>query len=416
MRILVLSQYYAPEPIPKPVDLAVALARRGHDVTVLTGFPNYPSGRLYDGYRLRPMRREIIDGVPVVRAFELPYHGRSALGRLANYGSFMLAAPLASTRLGRFDVIYVWHPPLTMGVAAWLVSLITRAPFAYDVQDIWPDAAVLSGLLRPGVFVRLLSRLERFVYRRAAHLFVATDAARTNLLDKGVPPDRVTTMSHWVDEALLTDRTGSAEAADLRRRCGWEDRFVVMFAGNLGLVQGLDTVLQAAARLRDTDVHLVFVGDGVDRPRLIAMTTDLDLRDRVTFIDRQSPEALSAYHAAADALVVHLRRSPLSDFVIPLKTASYLAAGRPIVAATGGAAGELVERAGAGCAVSPDDPEALAAVLRRLRALPADERAAMGDRGRAFARARLAAGVVVPQYEAELARIASVHADDGARS
>ena len=166
MRILILSQYYAPEPIPKPSDLARELARRGHDVHVLTGVPHYPTGRLRPGYRLRVRQTEQIDGIPVTRMYEYPYHGTHTIRRLLNYATFMVSAPIGALRLGRFDAIYVWHPPLSVGIAAWLVGRMTRAPFVYDVQDIWPDAAVLSGLLRPGRVIRAFRHVERNTIER----------------------------------------------------------------------------------------------------------------------------------------------------------------------------------------------------------------------------------------------------------
>src|SRR2546421_10374535 len=164
MRVLILSQYYSPEPVPKPAELAQALIERGHSVAVITGFPNYPAGRLYRGFRLAPMRRERIDGVPVTRTFEFPYHGTSVLGRIINYLTFMLSAPLGSLFAPRCDAIYVWHPPLTIGISAWMIARMRRVPFVYDVQDIWPETAVVSGLLQRGPLGHLLRKLGRVGY------------------------------------------------------------------------------------------------------------------------------------------------------------------------------------------------------------------------------------------------------------
>src|SRR2546422_961840 len=167
MRVLVLSQYYSPEPVPKPSDVAEELARRGHSVTVLAGLPNYPSGALGPGYRLRPFLREDIHGVPVLRVFEVPYHGRSPLMRSLNYLSFSITAVMAAFSFPRPDIMYVFLPPPTLGVTAWILSDLRRAPFICDVQDIWPDVALMSGLLREGLFTRLLRSVERFAYARA---------------------------------------------------------------------------------------------------------------------------------------------------------------------------------------------------------------------------------------------------------
>lgn len=407
MRVLILSQYYAPEPVPKPSELADALVRRGHSVTVLTGLPNYPSGNLYPGFRLRPLARETVDGIPVVRSYEYPYHGTRAIGRMLNYASFMVSAVLASIAVPRVDVIYVWHPPLSVGVAAALIARLRRIGFVYDVQDIWPESAVLSGLLRPGSLVTFMSRLERVVYRFADHLLVVTEGARQNLLSKGVPPARVSVGKHWIDDALFAAPGGPGREAT-RQEHGWTDRFVLLFAGNIGLVQGLDTVIDAAAALPATSNALIaIVGDGSDRQRLQDRARALGLGDRVQFLSRRPMGEMPALFDAADALLVHLKKSELSRLVIPTKTLAYLAAGRPIVMAMEGAAAEVVSAAGAGVSLPSGDPAALAAAVERLRELSETEREAMGVRARAYLKAHFTRDVVIPEYEAILQRVAA---------
>ena len=406
MRVLILSQYYDPEPVPKPAELAQELRRRGHEVEVITGFPNYPSGRLYAGFRLGLIRRTVMDGIRVVRAFEFPYHGRNAALRLVNYWSFVLAAPLAALFVRRADVMYVWHPPLTVGVAAWLVSRIRRIPYVYDVQDIWPDTAVMSGMLRPGMMMRAMARLEHFVYRRAAHILVVTADGRENLLGKGVPAGKVSVLPHWIDESIFTE-VSDAEREALRERHGWCGEFVVLFAGNIGMMQGLDTLVRAAARLSAGDrIRLVVVGEGTDKERLQALARELEVADRVQFVERQPMSEMPRFMAAADALLVHLRRSELSRYIIPSKTLAYLAAGKPIVMATGGAAADLVREANAGVVIPADDPQRLAETLRRLATAPAGELQAYGRAGKAFLHATMTRNRVAPQYEEILRDVA----------
>lgn len=406
MKVLILSQYFDPEPVPKPGDLGRAMRERGHEVQVLTGFPNYPSGVLYPGFRLRLVSREESDGIPMIRTWELPYHGRSVLGRIANYGSFMLSAVAGACLLRRFDVIYVWHPPLTIGVAAWLIGRMRRVPFVYDVQDIWPDAAVLSGLMREGRLVRWMRRLEKFVYRRAAHLFVVTEGARANLIGKGVAPERVSVMPHWIDEEAV--RPQPPEVRDeVRRSFGWDHRFVVLFAGNIGLVQGLDTLIDAAASLpAGSRVLFAVAGDGSDLERLRERAQMREATDRIAFLGRQPFDSMSRLMAAADVLLVHLRRSPASRDVIPTKTLAYLAAGRPVVMAMEGAAADLVLEAGAGIAVPPQDAAELCAAVRKLEGMREDEREAYGRRGRAWLLANLRKQDVISRYEKALAAVA----------
>lgn len=406
MRVLILSQYYDPEPVPKAGELARELARRGHGVAAVTGLPNYPSGSLYPGFRLTGLRRELRDGIPVFRAFELPYHGRRVLGRILNYVSFMVSAPIAALFAPPCDVIYVWHPPLTVGVAAWLIARWRRVPFVYDVQDIWPDSVVLSGLLQGGLLVRLVSALERFVYGKADHLLVVTDGARENLIAKGVPANKVTVMPHWVDEELF-QRSEEGVRERVRREYAWGDRFVVLFAGNLGLVQGLDTVVQAMSQVGQTGILLVFIGEGADKSRLHSMVESRQLNGRVQFIERQPMANMPAFLAAADALLVHLRRSELSRYVIPTKTLAYLAAGRPILMAMEGAAADLVTAAGAGVAVTPEDPAALADAMTKMAAMTGPARDAMGQRGKVYVLSHLTKQKVITDYESILQRVVS---------
>jgi len=406
MRVLILSQYYTPEPVPKPSELAEALALRGHEVSVLTGFPNYPSGDLYDGFRLRPMETSSVNGIPVTRAFEYPYHGTRALGRMLNYASFMIAAPIASLFMPKCDAIYVWHPPLTVGVSAAIIAKLRGVGFLYDVQDIWPESAVLSGLLKEGPLVRFMAWLERWVYRQADHLVVVTEGARENLIAKGVPSAKVSVGKHWIDETLFAP-AGEEVRRQTREAHGWADRFVLLFAGNIGLVQGLDTLVDAAAALpADSNAVIAVVGDGSDRQRLVDLVAARGLAARVQFLPRRPMEAMPAMFAAADALLVHLRKSDLSRLVIPTKTLAYLAAGRPILMAMEGAAADLVRDAGAGIVVPSENAPRMVEAIEALRSMSDAEQHAMGEQAMAYVAAHYSKRVVIPEYEEMLRRVA----------
>ncbi len=406
MRVLILSQYYAPEPIPKPVELADELLKRGHEPQVLTGYPNYPTGELHPRYRPGLIYRERIHGVPVTRTYEFPYHGRNTLLRIANYLSFMFSAPLGWFGQPPFDVMYVWHPPLTVGVAAWLIAAPRGRPFVYDVQDIWPESTVLSGLMKEGPLVHVMAALERFVYRKAAHILVVTEGARQNLIAKGVAADKLSVMPHWVDESVFA-QADEADCRHIRSQYAWGSRFVLLFAGNIGMVQGLDTVIDAASQLsQEEDILIALVGDGTDKQRLQAEVRRQGLGRRVQFIERQPQERIAAFTGAADALLVHLRKSALSELVIPTKTFTCLAAGRPIVMAMEGSAAALVRDADAGIMIRPEDPGALADAILRLKNTDVDRRLAMGARGREYVRRHFLREHVVTRYEMLLEDVA----------
>lgn len=393
MRVLILSQYYDPEPLPRPVEVAEELTRRGHDVTVLTGLPNYPSGRLASGYRLWPYRKERIRGIPVIRVLEIPYHGPSAARRILNYGSFAISAALAAFTLRRPDAVFVCHPPLTIVIAAWALKRIRGTPFVYDVQDVWPDAVLRSGMMREGRAARILRRLERFAYSHASRIVVVTEGARQNLLAKGVPGEKIVAIPPWPYGAPET--APSAAAIERARvELGGGGRFVVTFAGNIGVVQGLETVVRAAALLAErSEIAFRIVGDGMDRQRLVELAASLGL-ENIRFLGPRPMAEIPALLAASDACLVHLSAGPLTDLYLPAKTLDYLWAGRPIVMAMTGEAADLVRSYAAGVTVPPDDPEAMAKAMRELVALPVEQRVAMGERGRAcvterFSRERL---------------------------
>lgn len=408
MRILILSQNYEPEPIPKTSDLAKDLLSRGHTVSVITGFPNYPTGKLYPGYKLSLLKNDHINGINLTRTFVYPYHGPSSVKRIINYASFMLTAPLGLLTCGPIDVIYVWHPPLTIGIAAWIIARIRRVPFIYDVQDIWPEILILSGMLKQGVFSNLLAWLEKFVYRQADRIFVVTEGAKKNLVEKGARSEKVMVMSHWMDETLFGS-SGDESAIAMRQELQFADKFVVLFAGNFGLVQGLDTIVHAADILRhDENILIVFVGDGVDKGRLVDLVNARYLGDRVKFVGRQPMEKMPAFMAASDALLVHLKKSKISEFVIPSKTMAYLAAGKPIIMATEGASADIVGRARAGVTVEPENPESLASAIRQLAALSPEQLSNIGQAGREYFLANYSKALVMQQYEETIKNVAGL--------
>ena len=407
MKVLVLSHYFWPEPIPKPLELAQALREEGHAVHAVTGFPNYPDGTLYPGFALRLVRRDVVAGIPVIRTFMYPSHGTSLFGRMLNYASFMVSSVWGALLAGPFDVMYVWHPPLSIGVAAAAIAALRRRRFVYDVQDIWPESALATGFLRPGRMVSWMARLERFVYRRAGHLLVVTEGARANLVSKGVPEDRISVAPHWYDDREIRQVPPGARN-EVRAREGWSHTFILMFAGNMGLLQGLETVVRACAELPDDgSLRVVMVGEGVDLSRLKALSAELSLDRRIQFVARQDAASMARYYSAADGLLVHLQASPVAPLTIPSKTVAYLAAGKPILLAGIGASADIITDAGAGLAVPPDDPQRLAEAMLALAATPMPERVRMGQRGRQYFEQHFTREAALPIYVDALKRCAA---------
>ncbi|MBN1946987.1 MAG: glycosyltransferase family 4 protein [Bradymonadales bacterium] len=383
MRVLMLTQWFQPEPNLKGLPFAKALQARGHQVEVLTGFPNYPQGRLYPGYRLRPWQREVMDGIPVVRVPLYPSHDRSGLRRIANYSSFALAAATLGARLvSRPDVLYAYHPPGTIGLPAVLLKHLFRVPLVYDIQDLWPDAVVASGMLTNRVVVGLLDLWCSLVYRQADRIVVLSPGFREALIARGLEADRIEVVYNWSDERAMA---ATWQATNLPKELEAPGRLVVLFAGTMGMAQGLDSILDAAllCQQQELPVRFAFVGGGIDKERLRGRAQSMGLGN-VAFLPVQPMEAMGPILQAAQVLLVHLVDNPLFRITIPSKTQAYLAAGKPILMAVHGDAADLVTRAKAGIVAEPSNPSSIAQAVRRFVEMNSEERRLMGERGRSF--------------------------------
>jgi len=382
VNILLLTQWFDPEPCLKGLAFARALQRQGHEVSVLTGFPNYPSGKIYPGYRQRWRTQELIEGISVTRVPLYPSHDRSAARRMLNYVSFALSSLVGIVLLPRPDVVYVYAPPPSAALGAVALKLLRKVPFLIDVQDLWPDALGATGMVRSNALLGIIRWWVALVHRHAARIIVLSNGFRRTLIERGEAPDRVIVIRNWTHE--------DSPAAGAPAATAPADRFDIVFAGNMGPAQDLGVVLDAAALLKEEapQVRFILVGDGVEAAELADAARARAL-DNVTFPGRLPTDAMPGVFAAADALLVHLRNEPVFAITIPSKTQAYLQAGKPILMGVPGDAAELVTEAGAGLAFEPGNPAALAAAVRRLMAMPAEERLAMGRAGARFYRDHL---------------------------
>lgn len=395
-------------------ELAQSLQERGHDVTVLTGFPNYPSGQLYPGYRIGLPQRERLAGVPVVRVPLYPEHSRSGSKRALNYLSFALSAAVFGLwNAPKPDVMFVYHPPLTVGLPAYILSRLWRRPFVYQIQDMWPETLAATGMFNNPRLLTWIGRLAQWIYAKAQAILVISPGFRQNLVGKGVSPAKIHVISNWVDPNTYYQAQPDPVLA---QELGLAGRFNVMFAGNMGEAQGLETVIEAARLLQadgqgrppQDSPQFVMVGDGVALPRLRELATQHHLNN-VRFLGRFPAQEMPRLYALADALLVHLKDDPLFRITIPHKTLAYLGSGKPILAAVAGDVADLVESIGAGVTCPPQDPSALAAAVGALQALPTAKRQAMGDRGAMaaqtrFSRSRLTSEIELVLQQAALGR------------
>ncbi|MEY4167767.1 MAG: hypothetical protein RIR52_1591 [Acidobacteriota bacterium] len=399
MRITFLCQYFPPEmgaPAARTYEHARHWAALGHEVTVVTGFPNHPTGVIRPEYRGMWLKRERIEGIDLLRTWVYCAPNKGFLRRILNFLSFFFSSLiLGGLCTGRPDVVIGTSPQFFCAVAAWLLSRWKRVPFVFEVRDIWPQSAIELGALRNRLVIGILEKIEQHLYRAATLIVVVAESTRPYLLDRGIPDNKIVVIPNGIDPGFLEFRgQGPAEIRDAH---GWRESFLVSYIGTHGLSHALEVVLAAAGQLEDCpEIHFLFVGEGAEKSRLLALAAGASLRN-VTFLNEQPRETLPALYRASDIGLVTLRRLPIFTRVLPSKLFELMGTGCPIICSVEGEAAQLVERSGAGVCIEPENPDALREAIVRLRANRA-ERLAMGRSGEAFVRTNYARNVLAKRY------------------
>jgi glycosyltransferase involved in cell wall biosynthesis len=389
-RVGVISQWYDPEPGVAGV-ICRSLAARGFETHVLTGFPNYPGGQIYPGYRIKPYQYENLADVHVHRIPMIPSHDRSARRRAATFLSYAASAATRLKILRSVDAWLVYSSPATAALPAMITRALFGRPYVLLIQDLWPQSVVDSGFVPPGRALRVIERgIHVFCdasYRQACAIAVTAPGMADILRDRGVPADKITFIPNWVDE---THYRPVPRDDTLARQLGL-DGFMIMYAGNLGGFQGLETAIEAVKQLRDLpDLRLVFVGSGVAEPSLRAAAEGMH---NVIFLGQQPGERMPQLLALGDVQLISLMDLPLFHSTLPSKLQSTLASGRPIIGCVPGDAARIIEESGAGLTVPPGDARSLADAIRRLHALGPEACDALGRAGRQFYLERMSSQV-----------------------
>ena len=396
MRILILSQWYPPEPMKQLSDMAETLQSLGHEVTVLTGFPNWPTGKLYPGYRMKLWQKETLNGVPVVRIPLYPDHSSSKLKRIFNFLSFVVTASILGAWLVKKpDVIHVIQPPTTC-FPAWFLSRLWKIPFTYEVQDMWPETLLATNMIHNRKVLDLVGKYCDWVYTKAAAIRVISKGFKADLINKGVPTDKIYLISNWVDIDFYKPQAPSNE---LIKNFALDGFFIFMYAGTIGLAQGLDTVLDAASQLQEfSKVKFVLIGDGVEMGRLQEVASSRNLNN-VIFLGRYPMDEMPKLYALSDVLLLHLKDDPLFRITIPHKVLTYMSTGKPVLAGLEGDTADIVSDAEAGLVCPSSNPEALAKAVKQFLELSVAERNKMGENGRDVAVRSYSREILVPQIE-----------------
>ena len=403
MKILVVSLYYEPDRCQSNGPIIRALcedwAEAGHEVTVLTSFPHYNSDQVWPEYRGRLFQRDRVGGVNVIRSYIFVPRKRSGWQRILNYLSFNISSTLSGLFAGKQDVIFVMSPPLTIGLTAFVLGLLKRIPYCYNLQDIWPEVAVKLGMLRGRRLIAFFEAMEKFIYRHSRSIFAISDEFKANLIAKGVPADKVEVIPNFTDTDFIQPME-KANAFSIAH--GLLDKFTVLYAGNVGLSQGLEVILDAAEQLKDhSEIVFTIVGEGSSRDELIAEADRRGLQN-VKLLPFQPESDVPMVYAAADVALIPLRHG-ITENSVPCKTYSIMAAAKPYIAGVdeGSTVWKLTDQVGCGVCIEPENGRALAEAVLKLQA-DANARIRMGAKGRQFVERNFAREIITNRYRSSL--------------
>jgi len=366
MNILIITQHFPPErgATRRLFEFAQHFVRGGNRVSVLTGMPNYPDGIVPEKYRGKFFYHEDMDGVQVYRSWVLPASNSQPGKRMVGFITFLMSAIFNSFRLkDNFDLLIASSPPVTTPVIGWILSRLRKCKFVLEIRDLQPESSEDFGNLNRSLFTRALKRFMHWLYRKADKIVSVTDGITEYLGQIGIPSEKVLTIKSGVSEEFI-----NADSNGIRRRFGWEEKFLILYAGTLGWAHSLETVIEAARQLNDhPDIYFAFIGDGQKKQVLEGMVRDYGLKN-VGFIGLQPLETIPYFLKASDVLVESLKEVPVTKGTFPCKLFEYMASGRPIVfGSTDGEAVRELEKAGGALHFRTDDPQQLSELILKLK-------------------------------------------------
>ncbi len=365
MKILLITQHFPPErgAVRRLFEFAKFFQKSGHDVTVLTALPNYPDGIVPPKYRGKFLLKEEIDGIKVFRSYVLPASNSQPKKRMLGFLTFLFSSIINSIRIhGKFDLILASSPPVTSPLIGYILSRLRRTKLVLEIRDLQPESGEQFGNLNKSIFTEIVRKVMRFLYKKADHVVCVTGGITNWMKQNGISENHLTTIKSGVGPDFINSHSNG-----IRKKHGWEDKFLVLFSGTLGWVRPLESIIESARLLADDkQYHFVFVGDGQKRHALEILAKQYNLTN-VSFIGLQPLEEIPFYLRAGDVLVECLKEVPVARMALPTKIFEYMAAGKPIVFNTiNGETSRLLENAGGALTFSSQRPEELAGIIRSL--------------------------------------------------
>jgi glycosyltransferase involved in cell wall biosynthesis len=373
MHILFLTDNFPPEvnaPASRTHEHCRQWVAAGEQVTVITCAPNFPKGRVFDGYRNKLWQEEAMDGIRVIRVWSYITANEGFTKRVLDYMSFMLCAFIASLWVRHVDVVVGTSPQFFTAVAAWAVGAVKRVPFVFELRDLWPESIKAVGAMKESMVIRLLERVEMFLYRRAARIVSVTHSFRQTLIRRGIDGNKIEVVTNGVDVSRFSAREKDAA---LQRELGFEGCFVAGYIGTHGMAHALETLLQAMQQLQShpqgQHIRLLLLGDGARKAHLQTEAANLGLTN-VVFVDTVPKDLVARYWSLLDVSIIHLRQTELFTTVIPSKLFECMGMGIPVLHGVAGESAGIVEREGCGVVFEPENSAELVARLLELQSNP----------------------------------------------
>jgi len=366
LNVLIITASFVPDIGPNPrilSEIGADLVRRGNQVTVVTPFPYHPTWVVPEKYRWKLYQIEKLNEIKLIRTYVYASPNKTFTTRVLNNISIMISTCFGAFAAKEYDVALVISPPLLMGITAYIVKRFKGTPFVLSIQDLYPETAIELGMLKNRYLISLSKKMEKFLYQKSDQIAVISDGFKKNLMSKSVESSKIKVIPNWVDLGFITP---APRDNHIRAEYEMEDKFMVLFAGTMGLAQDLETIIEAAKLVQDTDdILFVLVGHGVAEEKLMNMCREYSL-ENVKFIPIQPRERIPAFLAAADICLATLKSKPLFNITIPCKIYEIMSAGRSIILGVDGDAKKLVKEANCGICVEPENPREMVDAIMRL--------------------------------------------------
>jgi colanic acid biosynthesis glycosyl transferase WcaI len=388
MRIIYLSQYFPPEAgatQTRAYEMAKTWVRLGHQVTMLTEFPNHPAGIIPAEYKGKFYERASLDGIEVIRVWVKASPLKNFKNRILFYLTYMINAIIGGVLLvrGKYDLIYASSPPLFVGGAALVLQFMKRIPLIFEVRDLWPESAVALGELSNHSVISLATRFEEACYRKAVQVVVVTGGIYNRLIQRAISKEKLCLVPNGANIEMFTYTRAGRER--IRHELGLENKFIAIYAGIHGLAQGLETLFDAACLLQPyQDIHILLVGDGPKKSELLSLASKYNLPN-LTMLPEKPREQIPDYLSAADVSLIPLKKAEIFKSALPSKIFDAWACERPVLISINGEARQIVESVGGGTYIPPEDADKMAEALILLWETPS-EREIMGQRGLVYTR------------------------------